>query len=183
MFYNLLCETIHQAFLHVFLIFFLSSLLANSHNAIFWDDHPYTMRPRYLMNFRSTSFPGLQCEHEGRNEETLVWAGHVSTQKIAVFNSYSSRSGEIFFNEIYKSSKQTHSQKTSQSIWFMCRTKFGTNQLKYMKTSSMFSKIYRYFWRFSTTGKAASKLHLGVSMQVVIHEIFFLSSWTISLLL
>ena len=37
---------------------------------------------------------------------------------------------------------------------------------------SMFSKIYRYFWRFSTTGKAASKLHLGVSMQVVIHTKF-----------
>jgi hypothetical protein len=32
----------------------------------------------------------------------LVWAGHVSTQKMAVFDSYSSRSGEIFFNEIYK---------------------------------------------------------------------------------
>ena len=40
---------------------------------------------------------------------------------------------------------------------------------------SMFSKIYRYFWRFSTTGKAASKLHLGVSMQVVIHTKFAFS--------
>jgi hypothetical protein len=30
-----------------------------------------------------TSFPGLQCEDEGRDEEALVWAGHVSTQKIA----------------------------------------------------------------------------------------------------
>jgi hypothetical protein len=39
----------------------------------------------------------------------------------------------------------------------------------------MFSKIYRYFWRFSTTGKAASKLHLGVSMQVVIHIKFAFS--------
>jgi hypothetical protein len=34
----------------------------------------------------------------------------------------------------------------------------------------MFSKIYRYFWGFSTRGKAASKLHLGVSMPVVIHR-------------
>ena len=75
-------------------------------------------------------------------------------------------------NEIYKSSKQINSQKTSQSILFLCRAKFGTNQLKSMKTPSMFSKIYRYFWRFSTTGKAASKLHLGVSMQVVIHTKF-----------
>ena len=108
-----------------------------------------------------TSFPGLQCEDEARHEEALVWAGHVSTQKMAVFDSYSSRSGEIFFNEIYKSSKQINSQKTSQSILFMCRAKFGTNQLKSMKIPSMFSKIYRYFWRFSTTGKAASKLHLG----------------------
>jgi hypothetical protein len=49
---------------------------------------------------RTTSFPGLQCEDEGRDEEALVWAGHVSTQKMAVFDSYSSRSGEIFFNEI-----------------------------------------------------------------------------------
>ena len=67
-----------------------------------------------------------------------------------------------------KSSKQINSQKTSQSILFMCRARFGTNQLKSMNIPSMFSEIYRYFWRFSTTGKAASKLHLGVSMQVVI---------------
>ena len=88
---------------------------------------------------------------------------------MAVFDSYSSRSGEIFFNEI------SDSQKTSQSILFMCRAKFGTNQLKSMKTPFMFSKIYRYFRRFSTTGKAASKLHLGVSMQVVIHTKFAFS--------
>jgi hypothetical protein len=48
----------------------------------------------------ATSFPGLQCEDEARHEEALVRAGHVSTQKMAVFDSYSSRSGEIFFNEI-----------------------------------------------------------------------------------
>jgi hypothetical protein len=55
---------------------------------------------------------------------------------------------------------------------FMCRAKFVTNQLKSMKTPSMFSKIYRYFWRFSTTDKAGSKLNLGASMQVVIHTKF-----------
>ena len=82
-----------------------------------------------------TSFPGLQCEDEGRDEEALVWAGHVSTQEMAVFDSYSSRSGDIFFNEIFKSSKQINSQKTSQSILFMCRAKFGTNQPKSMKTT------------------------------------------------
>jgi hypothetical protein len=120
----------------------------------------------------STSFPGLAYDDEARDEKALVWAGHVTTPKMAVFDSYSSRSGEIFFNEIYKSSKQINSQKTSQSILFMGRAKFGTNQLKSLKTPSMFSKIYRYFWRFSTTGKAASKLHLGVSMQVVIHTKF-----------
>jgi hypothetical protein len=123
----------------------------------------------------ATSFPGLLCEDEGRDEKALVWAGHVTTQKMAVFDSYSSRSGEIFFDEIYKSSKQINSQKTSQSILFVCRATFGTNQLKYLKTPSMFSKIYRYFWRFSTTGKAASKLHLGISMQVVIHTKFAFS--------
>jgi hypothetical protein len=117
----------------------------------------------------TTSFPGLSHEDEARHEKALVWADHVTTQKLAVFDSYSSRSGEIFVNEIYKSSKQINSQKTSQSILFMCRATFGTNQLKTLKTPSMFSKIYRYFWRFSTTGKDASKLHLGVSMQVVIH--------------
>jgi hypothetical protein len=53
----------------------------------------------------STSFPGLSCEDEGRDEKALVWSGHVTTQKMAVFDSYSSRNGEIFFNEIYKSSK------------------------------------------------------------------------------
>jgi hypothetical protein len=67
-----------------------------------------------------TSFPGLSYEDEGRDEKALVWAGHVTTRKMAVFDSYSSRSGEIFFNEIYKSSKQINSQKTSQSILFMC---------------------------------------------------------------
>ena len=41
--------------------------------------------------------------------------------------------------------KSVNSQKTSQSILFMCRAKFGTNQLKSLKTLSMFSKIYRYF--------------------------------------
>jgi hypothetical protein len=117
--------------------------------------------PSTFMSSSPTSFPGLQCEDEARQEEALVLAGHVSTQKMAVFDSYSSRSGEIFiYNEIYKSSKQISSQKTSQSILFMSRAKFGTNQLKSMKIPSMFSKIYRYFWRFSTTGKAASKLHL-----------------------
>ena len=126
-----------------------------------------------LSAFATTSFPELSYEDEARHEKALVWAGHVTTQNLAVFDSYSSRSGEIFFNEIYKSSKQINSQKTSQSILFMCRAKFGTNQLKSLK--SLFSKIYRYIWRFSTTGKAASKLHLGVSMQVVIHTKFAFS--------
>ena len=37
----------------------------------------------------TTSFPGLQCEDEARHEEALVWAGHASTPKMAVFDSYS----------------------------------------------------------------------------------------------
>jgi hypothetical protein len=53
----------------------------------------------------TTSFAGLSYKDEGRDEKALVWAGQVTTQKMAVFDSYSSRSGEIFFNEIYKSSK------------------------------------------------------------------------------
>jgi hypothetical protein len=74
-----------------------------------------------VITLDTTSFPGLSCEDEGRDEKALVGAGHVTTRKIAVFDSYSSRSGEIFFNEIYKSSKQINSrQKTSQSILFMC---------------------------------------------------------------
>ena len=88
---------------------------------------------------------------------------------LTTFDSYSSRSGEIFFNEIYKSSKQTNSQKTSQSILFMCRAKFGTNQLKSMKTPSMFSKIYRYFYISSCIYR---RLHASGDS----HEICFLSS-------
>ena len=63
-----------------------------------------------------TSFPGLSYEDEARHEKALVWAGHVTTQKMAVFDSYSSRSGEIFFNEIYKSSKQISKQPKDLSI-------------------------------------------------------------------
>jgi hypothetical protein len=61
-FYNLLCETIFQAFLHVFFIFLPSSLLANSHilRSVRWPPtftvtHRNTHsdpRPRSLMNFR-----------------------------------------------------------------------------------------------------------------------------------
>jgi hypothetical protein len=43
----------------------------------------------------ATSFPGLSCDGEGRDEKALAWAGHVTTRKMAVFESYSSRSGEI----------------------------------------------------------------------------------------
>jgi hypothetical protein len=65
-----------------------------------------------------TSFPGLSYEDEARHEKALIWAGHVTTQKMAVFDSYSSRSGEIFFNEIYKhkSSKQISKQPKDFSI-------------------------------------------------------------------
>jgi hypothetical protein len=54
-----------------------------------------------LIIHSSTSFPGLSFEDEARDEKALVWDGHVTTQKMAVFDSYSSRSCEIFFNEIY----------------------------------------------------------------------------------
>ena len=73
-----------------------------------------------LIKSKSTSFPGLSYEDEGRDEKALVWAGHVTTPKMAVFGSYVSRSGEIFFNEIYKSLKQINSQNASHSILFMC---------------------------------------------------------------
>ena len=72
----------------------------------------YTPPPGFL----STSFPGLSYEDEARHEKALVRAGHVTTQKMAVFDSYSSRSGEIFFNEIYKSSKQISKQPKDFSI-------------------------------------------------------------------
>ena len=50
----------------------------------------------------STSFPGLSYEDEARHEKALVWAGHVTTQKMAVFDSYSSGSGEISFKYYLK---------------------------------------------------------------------------------
>jgi hypothetical protein len=37
-----------------------------------------------------------------------------------IFDSYSSRSGEIFLAEIYKYSKQINNQETSESILFIC---------------------------------------------------------------
>jgi hypothetical protein len=82
--------------------------------------YEYAPPPPHRSSTAPTSFPGLSYEDEGRDEKALVWAGHMTTQKMAVFDSYSSRSGEIFFNEIYKSSKQINKQKTSQSILFMC---------------------------------------------------------------
>jgi hypothetical protein len=120
----------------------------------------------------STSFPGLSYEDEARQEKALVWAGHVTTQKLAVFDSYSWRSGEIFFNEIYKSSKQINSQKTSQSILFMCRAKFGTNQLKSLKTP-IFLEIFNH--RQSCIQAASRRLLASGDS----HEICFLSFWTV----
>ena len=113
-----------------------------------------------------------------RRDTRKPWSGPVTCYpKMAVFDSYSSRIGEIFFNEIYKSSKQINSQKTSQSILFMCRAKFGTNQLKSLKIPSMFSKIYRYFWRFSTTAKLhPSCIYRRLHASGDSHEISFLSS-------
>jgi hypothetical protein len=95
----------------------------------------------------STSFPGLQCEDEARHEEALVWAGHVSTQKMAVFDSYSSRSGEIFFNEICKSSKQINIAKRLLNRYYLCVAKFGTNQLKFLKTPSICFLRYTVIFR------------------------------------
>ena len=63
-----------------------------------------------------TSFPGLSYEDEARHEKALVWAGHVTTQKMAVFDSYSSRSGEIFFNEISVQVFETNKQPKYFSI-------------------------------------------------------------------
>jgi hypothetical protein len=57
-----------------------------------WDD--YSLFSNLKSAFSSTSFPGLSYEDEARYEKALVWAGHVTTQKMAVFDSYSSRSGE-----------------------------------------------------------------------------------------
>jgi hypothetical protein len=75
----------------------------------------------------ATSFPGLSYKDEERDEKALVWAGHVTTRNMAVFDSYSSRSGEIFFNEIYKSAKQINSGKRLLNRYYLCVAKFGTN--------------------------------------------------------
>ena len=131
----------------------------------------------YQLQMGATSFPGLQCEDEGRDEEALVWAGHVSTQKMAVFDSYSSKSGEIFFNEIYKSLKQINSQKTSQSILFMCRAKFGTNQLKSMKTRLCFLRYTDISGDFQLQAKLhQSCIYRRLHASGDSHEICFLSS-------
>jgi hypothetical protein len=64
----------------------------------------------------------------------------------------------MFFNEIYKSSKQINGRKTSQSILFMC------SEVWHESAEISEDPVY--------VCKAASKLHLGVSMQVVIHTKF-----------
>jgi hypothetical protein len=56
----------------------------------------------------------------GARRESLVWAAHVTIQNMDIFDSYSSRSGEIFLTEIYKSSKHINSPNTPQSILFIC---------------------------------------------------------------
>ena len=100
----------------------------------------------YVLGDRATSFPGLSYEDEARHEKALVWAGHVTTQKMAVFDSYSSRSGEIFFNEIYKFSKQISKQPKDFSIdiIYVYRAKFGTNQLKSLKIYRVISEDIPY---------------------------------------
>ena len=94
----------------------------------------------------ATSFPGLSYEDEARHEKALVWAGHVTAQKWQYLTA--TRQGVARYSLMKYTSlrnKSVNSQKTSQSILFLCRAKFGTNQLKSLKTPSMFSKIYRYF--------------------------------------
>ena len=88
-----------------------------------------------------------------------------------IFDSYSSRSGKIFLTEIYKYSKQINSQNTSQSILFtVCVAKFGTNQPKSLKAPSMFSKIYRYFWKFSNYSQTKPKAQLFLNMISKLHQ-------------
>jgi hypothetical protein len=54
----------------------------------------------------------------GREEKALVWAGHVTTQNMDIFDSYSSSNDEIFLTKNYI--QVFESQNTSQSILFMC---------------------------------------------------------------
>jgi hypothetical protein len=99
------------------------------------------------------------------------WSGPVTwVQNMDIFDSYSSRSGKIFLTEIYKYSKQINSQNTSQSILFtVCVAKFGTNQPKSLKAPSMFSKIYRYFWKFSNYSQTKPKAQLFLNMISKLH--------------
>jgi hypothetical protein len=70
--------------------------------------------------------------------------------------------------QVFEINKQR--QKSSQLILFMCSEVWHESA-----EISEDREIYRYFLRFSTTGKVASNLHLGVSMQVVILTKFALS--------
>jgi hypothetical protein len=62
------------------------------------------------------------------------------SRDMGIFDSYSSRSGEIFLTEIYTFSKQK-TAKTLVNRYYLCIAKFGMIQLKSLKTLSMFSKI------------------------------------------
>ena len=46
--------------------------LINSHKA---SNSGFERSFKWTTGRQSTSFPGLQCEDEGRDEEALVWAG------------------------------------------------------------------------------------------------------------
>jgi hypothetical protein len=77
----------------------------------------------------------------------VIWAYLTATRQGVA--KYSNWNIQVF--EINKQPKHF-----SINRYYLCTAKFGTNQLKSLKTPSMFSKIYRYLWRFSiiVTGKA-----------------------------
>jgi hypothetical protein len=95
---------------------------------------------------------------------------------MAVFDSYSSRSSEIFFNEIYKSSKQINSQKTSQSILFMCREVWHESAEIYEDPIYVFQDIPIFLEIFNHRQSCIEAPSRRLYASGDSHEICFLSS-------
>jgi hypothetical protein len=89
---------------------------------------------------RATSFPGLSCEDERSEKKALVWVGHViwayltaTRQGVAKYSNWNI--------QVFETNK--HPKHFSIERYYLCIAKFGTNQLKSLKTAPVFSKIYR----------------------------------------
>ena len=110
-----------------------------------------TERFQYLHQLRSQGFRVRTSEEKRKPwSGPVTWHGHVWQLLVKEWR-------HIFYWKIQVFETNKQPKHFSIDRYYLWKAKFGTNQLKSLKTPSMFSKIYGYFWRFSTTvtGKVA----------------------------